>query len=166
MVVVGCLLVCGVQVWKMYWIEDVFCYLWIDYEFEDKAFRYLVTWSLIAFLASTKFDFISYCSFMWTEELKLAVIQDDLLSDGEIPFSSILPLLGFCDSMIHRHKWDYFVRTGFKLAKVHHSPCKKLVDHHTCQQLPDHQKCYKTYKCAALDLGAASCKSRNLHKLV
>ena len=58
---------------------------------------YLVTWSLIAFLASTKFDFISYCSFMWTEELKLVVIQDDLLSDGEIPFSSILPLLGFCD---------------------------------------------------------------------
>ena len=36
--------------------------------------RYLVTWSLIAFLASTKFDFISYRSFMSTEELKLAVI--------------------------------------------------------------------------------------------
>jgi len=36
-----------------------------------------------------------------TEELKLAIIQDDLLSDGEIPFSSILPLIGFCDYVIH-----------------------------------------------------------------
>jgi len=61
------------------------------------------------------------------------------------------------------------------LAKVHHSPCKKLADCHTCQQLPDHQNCYKTYKCAALDLGAASAGIRfrelwlepgNLHKLV